>query len=245
MESSQRKKLIVFLTAVCAVLSAVTIVFFSFRAETGYALSATIVIILSLLPFVAGFEAGKQKARDIVPIAVMAALAVVGRLAFAAIPSFKPMTAIVIIAGVVFGPQAGFLTGAVSALVSNFFFGQGLWTPWQMFAWGLCGLAAGLIGKTRLGKNRIFLSFFGFVSGYLFGIIMNIWHIIGFVRPVTRASVIAVMVASFSFDITHAVSTTIFLLLLGKVWIVKLERIKVKFGILQQYGNSTLVEDAN
>ena len=99
------------------------------------------------IPFFLVFEKKKPRARELVPIAVMAALGVVGRTLFSLIPlpNFKPVSAIVIITAVAFGPETGFLTGAVTGFLSNFIFGQGPWTPWQMFCWGMIGFVAGLL----------------------------------------------------------------------------------------------------
>lgn len=99
------------------------------------------------IPFFLVFEKKKPQARELVPIAVMAALGVVGRTLFSLIPlpNFKPVSAIVIITAVAFGPETGFLTGALTGFLSNFIFGQGPWTPWQMFCWGMIGFVAGLL----------------------------------------------------------------------------------------------------
>ena len=110
------------------------------------------IIILSMLPFFLVFENRRPQAREVVVIAVMAALAVAGRAAFFMLPQFKPTAAIVIIAGVGLGAEAGFLTGALAGFVSNFFFGQGPWTPWQMFAFGIVGFLGGLIFRRKRGK---------------------------------------------------------------------------------------------
>ena len=103
-------------------------------------------LLASAIPFILVFDKKKPQARELVPIAVMAAIAVVGRTVFEIIPlpNFKPCSAIIIITAVAFGPEAGFLTGALTAFVSNFIFGQGPWTPWQMFTWGLVGFLAGV-----------------------------------------------------------------------------------------------------
>lgn len=234
MERVRKRKLTALSTAAAILLSIALLAVYSFKYNTGYALLSALMVSMFVIPFFLSFEARKPKARDIVPIAVMAALGAIGRIAFAAVPGVKPTTAIVIITGIAFGPQAGFLTGAVSALASNFFFGQGAWTPWQMLAWGLCGLLAGVFGKSGVFKGTKTLAFFGFIMSLLFGLIMNCWHIIGFVNPITFGAVIATLTASIYFDLVHAVSTAVFLLLLGKMWIGKLERIKRKFGIMQQ-----------
>jgi energy-coupling factor transport system substrate-specific component len=222
------------LTTIIAVLiCTVLLVFYAMKNKTGYALLSVMIISIFIVPFFLSFERQKPKARDIVPIAVMAALATVGRIAFAMVAGVKPTTAIIIISGVAFGPQAGFLTGAVSALASNFFFGQGAWTPWQMIAWGLCGLFAGLFKNIGAIKGTKSLIAYGVFAAFMFGLIMNCWHIIGFVSPITWGAVITTLLASFYFDLTHVISTAVFLLLLGHMWIKKLGRIKSKFNVLQ------------
>jgi hypothetical protein len=115
-------------------------------------------LLVSAIPFLLVFDKRRPQARELVPIAVMAAIAVVGRTVFEIIPlpSFKPCSAIIIITAVAFGPEAGFLTGALTAFVSNFIFGQGPWTPWQMFTWGLVGFLAGILQNAGVfaEKNR-------------------------------------------------------------------------------------------
>ena len=106
-----------------------------------------IFVVLTLLIFFAGFESSKPALRQIMPTVVLAALASAGRILFAPIPDFKPVSAICIMAGVVFGKRCGFMVGALAALCSNFFFGQGPWTPWQMYAWGMIGYFAGILGQ--------------------------------------------------------------------------------------------------
>lgn len=103
------------------------------------ALLTFVVAVAAIAVFFLGFERSKPALRQIMPTVVLAALAAAGRIIFAPIPDFKPVSAICIIAGATFGRQSGFMVGALAALVSNFFFGQGAWTPWQMYTWGLIG----------------------------------------------------------------------------------------------------------
>ena len=112
------------------------------------ALLTLLVGCAALAVFFCGFEAGRPALRQVMPTATLAALAAAGRILFAPIPDFKPVSAICIIAGVVFGKHSGFMVGALAALCSNFFFGQGPWTPWQMYAWGLVGYIAGALAKS-------------------------------------------------------------------------------------------------
>ena len=115
-----------------------------------------IFVVLTLLIFFAGFESSKPALRQIMPTVVLAALASAGRILFAPIPDFKPVSAICIMAGAVFGKRCGFMVGALAALCSNFFFGQGPWTPWQMYAWGMIGYLAGILGQAGIfGETKV------------------------------------------------------------------------------------------
>ena len=113
-----------------------------------------VVLILEQIPFFIAFEMKKPKPRDLMPIAVLSVIGALGRAVFAAIPSFNPNSAVVIIAGMQFGPLAGFLTGSLSALASNMLLGQGPWTLWQMTAWGMMGCFAGVFQRTGIFKHR-------------------------------------------------------------------------------------------
>ena len=131
---------IVAIAATPAVLAACAIANFDQTA-----LLTLVVVLASMGIFFASYEASRPRLRDIMPTVVLAALAAAGRILFAPIPDFKPVSAIAIIAGVAFGRKSGFMVGALAALASNSFFGQGPWTPWQMYAWGLVGYGAGLL----------------------------------------------------------------------------------------------------
>ena len=215
-----------------------------------------VFLIVSALPFYLVFDRKKVKARELTPIALMAALCVVGRAAFSLIPlpNFKPVSAIIIITALAFGPEAGYLTGALAAILSNFLFGQGPWTPWQMFCWGLLGFLAGVlrklgvfgpVGETEANaKGRrprsIALCVYGFLSGFLYGWIMNLYYIIGWVRPFSWKAAGAAYVSSFFFDLSHGVCTALVLWLVGEPWVRKLLRIKKKFGLTGEVRRYTL-----
>lgn len=196
------------------------------------ALLSFAVVLIALGLFFAGFEASRPRMRDIMPVAVLAALAAAGRILFAPFPDFKPVSAIAIIAGVAFGRRSGFMVGSLAALVSNFFFGQGPWTPWQMYAWGLVGYLAGLIAQTgAFRKSSACLYAYGFVSGLMYGVILNLWSIIGFFHPQDFGQFVAVYAAALPFDVVHGVATVVFLLALYAPWRRKLERVKRKYGL--------------
>lgn len=192
------------------------------------------VLVLLMCPFFIAFERSRPRPRDLVPVAVMSVIGALGRALFAAVPSFKPTTAIVMITGMQFGPQAGFLTGALSALVSNLFLGQGPWTLWQMFAWGMIGYVSGIFQKRGWFRHRIVLYLFGMISGIGFGWFLNLQYLLGYVNPITVKAVLASYAASFSFDVTHGISTVVFLAVLEKPWGKKLHRLKRKYGILEE-----------
>ena len=163
-------------------------------------------------------------------IAVMVSLAVVGRIIFTPLPGFKPVTAIVVITAMYFGGEAGFLTGALSAVISDFYFGQGPWTPFQMFVWGLIGFIAGVISNP-LKRSRILLAVYGIVSGVLFSLLMDVWTVLWWDGSFTLTRYLAAMVSAARFTVVYAVSNVIFLLLLQKPIGKKLERIKDKYGM--------------
>jgi energy-coupling factor transport system substrate-specific component len=151
------------------------------------------------------------------------------------IPAFKPMIAIVIIAGVTFGAESGFLVGAMSAFVSNFIFGQGPWTPWQMFSLGLIGFIAGIFcQKGWLKKNRLDLCIFGCISTYLiYGGIMNLASILMYSNTITKTMVIATYISGIAYDTVHAIATIFFMYFLSNTMIEKLDRIRVKYGMIR------------
>ena len=108
-----------------------------FLHDRKYYFISVAILIDTMLPFIMVFEHRKPKVREIILICSLSAIAVIGRMAFFMLPQFKPVVAIVIISAICLGPESGFLVGALSGFVSNFFFGQGPWTPWQMFSFGI------------------------------------------------------------------------------------------------------------
>lgn len=201
------------------------------------------IIGLSMVPFAMVFEQRKPQARELLLIAVMSAIAVVGRMAFFMIPQFKPVIAIVIISGAGLGAEAGFLTGAMAGFVSNFFFGQGPWTPWQMFSFGIIGFLSGLIFSKRKRKTRstarewsykIGISIFGgLVTLVVYGFLMDTASVIMAGQNLSWKAFAAAYISGLPFNIIHAASTVIFLFFLSLPMERKLERIKRKYGILE------------
>jgi uncharacterized membrane protein len=151
------------------------------------------------------------------------------------LPQFKPVVALVIITGVAFGGEAGFLVGAMTGFVSNFFFGQGPMTPWQMFAFGIIGFFAGIMfRKGLLGRGRISLAIFGGLMTFaIYGGIMNPASVLVFQpNPVQEMFWLAYL-QGISFDLVHAAATVTFMLIISQPMLEKLDRIKIKYGLVE------------
>lgn len=191
-----------------------------------------LMIVVTMLPMFLRFEKKSVKAEEVILIAVLAAIAAVGRVPFAAIPSVQPTSFVIIMTGLVFGGETGFLVGSIAALASNIFLGQGPWTPWQMFAWGLMGLSSGVLKNTLLMKSKWGRSTFGFVWGFLFGWIMNIWSVAAFAGEVTWELIATAYIASFYFDLAHGLANVFFIGLFGERWMKIFNRIRIKYGLL-------------
>lgn len=184
------------------------------------------VAVLSLLLFYAGIEEKIVGSRRAVLTAILIALSVAGRL----IPFFKPVTAITVIGALYLGSEAGFLIGSLSALLSNFTFGQGPWTPFQMLAWGIIGLLAGYLAKP-LRSSRIWLLLYGVGSGALFSMVMDLWTVLWANGGIDLSLYKAALLTALPHTLLYAVSNLIFLWILAKPLGDKLARIKLKYGI--------------
>lgn len=197
------------------------------------ALFTMVVAIAAVGVFLAGFETSRPALRQIMPAVVLGAIAAAGRVLFAPVPDFKPVSAVCILAGAVFGRRSGFLVGALAALVSNFFFGQGPWTPWQMYAWGLVGYLAGMLADRGWLDRMPAVCVYGFLSGLLYGLLLNGWYIVGFVHPLTWPAALFAFGAALPLDALHGAATVAFLLALYAPWRRKLERIKRKHALAE------------
>lgn len=238
MQKKSRITLRGLLTAILVLITVPACVLYGATAlgDRKYFFISLIVLACSMLPFFVLFEHRKPQARELVTLAVMCAIAVAGRAAFYMLPQFKPVAAIVIITGVCLGAQSGFLVGAVSAFVSNFFFGQGPNTPWQMFAFGIIGFWAGILYEHGpLKSSRLSLCIFGGLSTFLlYGGIVNLGTLLISGIPLTLPSFIAVCATGLPFDLIHAAASVVFLFLLSRPMIEKLERMKIKYGLLEK-----------
>ncbi len=187
------------------------------------------VVIFTIIVMFYQFEKEKISSKEVSLIAILSAFSAISRIPFAAIPSVQPCTYIIICTGYVFGPVAGFMVGATTALVSNIFLGHGPWTIFQIFAWGLVGITASLLNKLNIEQNGIVI--FGFVWGYLFGWMMNLWYWLLYIYPHTIYTFGYTAIGSIWFDTLHATGNAIFLLLLGRKTIEIFKRYKDRFHI--------------
>ena len=188
-----------------------------------------------MAPFVLIFEGRKPQTRELVLISCLCAIGVAGRAAFFMLPECKPVLALTVIAGVAFGGETGFLVGAVTMLASNMMFSQGPWMPWQMFAMGIIGFLAGvLFRKGLLRRSRMALSTFGAISAILiYGGIMNPASALLTGMEISGGTLAAYYITGFPVDCIHAVATWLFLWFGSEPMLEKLDRVKVKYGLVE------------
>lgn len=215
------------------ILAAATLFLGLRLAPERYYLLALAVLLECMLPFFLRFEHRKPRAREVVLIAALCALGVAGRAALFMVPEWKPVLALVILTGAAFGTETGFLVGALTMLVSNMLFAQGPWTPWQMFAMGLCGAAAGVLFRTgRLPKSRLPLCLYGAVSAIvLYGVPVNAASALLWATGSGMSGVLAYCAAGLPMDCVHALATAVFLWLGARPMLETFRRVTVKYGL--------------
>ena len=184
------------------------------------------IAVLALLLFMAGVERRNIGSRRMVMTAIMTALAVFGRF----IPLFKPITAIVVLTAVYLGAQAGFLCGSMSLLISNIYFGQGPWTPFQMLGFGLIGLIAGYLSEP-LRRHKALLLLYGVVAGVAYSFLMDVWTVLWYAGHFDPGMYATALGTALPFTLLYAASNVVFLLLLSDPIGKKLARIKLKYGV--------------
>ena len=199
-----------------------------------YYITGTLIIVELMIPFFMAFEGRKPQARELVVIAVMCAIAIAGRVAIP-IPNFKAAFAIIMLSGIAFGPEAGFMVGAITAFASNFFYGQGPFTPWQMMGYGAGGMLSGFaFRKGWLPRKPWVMAVFGFFAVILWvGPLLDCSHIFLMLSEITWAGAIATFASGFQVNVSQACCTVLVMLLFGKPLLEKLDRIKVKYGMME------------
>lgn len=204
-----------------------------------YYIPALAVVVLSAVPFALKMNFKKLQAREIAVMASITALCVASRAAFFAVPQFKPMCAILIICAASFGKEVGFICGAVSMLLSNMIFGQGIHTPFQMFGMALTAYICGaLFHKTKLSGNFIAVCILGAAVCFIvYGFVVDTCSVLMMVSDFTLGSVVSVYLSGVAFNAVHAAATAVFLLI-GYIPIKKkLDRIMIKYAL---FGEETL-----
>lgn len=260
MQSRSRKRNIILALGSACLCAAVMAWVGLSGAERSWMYGSILIMIIVIAAFYAGFEKGSPHARTVVLIAVMITLAVCGRAAFFWIPQFKPIIAIVIIGGVAMGAQSGFVIGSMSAFVSNFIFGQGPWTAFQMVAWGLIGMIAGLIfNRYYMGNSQIDseemaetvsdelsgsesakqrsilpLVIYGAVSCFVIhGGITDMWTALSISDHPTLGTLLTVYGTGLIADAVLAAATVVFLLALTRPMLKKIGRVQMKYGMYE------------
>ncbi len=173
---------------------------------------ATVVLVGATLTWALGRRLAA--AHELALVAAMAALATAGRVLFASLPNFKPVTIMVLVSGVALGPRAGFMVGAATGLVSNLFFGQGPWTPWQMLAWGLVGLVGGALGRKHRVPSRWTLAWVGGFLALAFDWFVSLWMFLAFTNR-TLGAFLALYLHGLPFDAAHVAATVLGALAFG------------------------------
>ena len=198
-----------------------------------YTMISLLILAEAMIPFALLFERRRPQARELVLVAVLCGIGVAGRAAFAAVPGFKPVMAVVILSGVALGAETGFLVGAMTMFVSNFFFGQGPWTPWQMFAMGLIGFLAGLLFLRRQEwGRRVPLCVFGILAALvIYGGIMNPASVIMVHSRPTWEMLQAAYLTGIPVDALHGAATAVFLWIFTGPFLEKLRRVRLKYGL--------------
>ena len=200
-----------------------------------YLIASVVLIVLAIVIFVRSFERKKPGTKDVVLLSVMISLGVVGRLVFYMIQQFKPCAAIVIITGIMLGKQAGFLSGVMTAFISDMFFGMGPWTLWQMIGFGLIGLISAIIfNQERIEKMggfaKLILCTYGFlVTFLLYGLLMDTATVFMVTDKPKLSTFIATYSAGIVFNMIHGISTFIFLYLMANPLSKKIKRILIKY----------------
>jgi len=183
------------------------------------------------------YERSRPPSQIVALVAVLAALAVAGRIVLAPIPNVVATTDIVLISGYALGPAPGFAVGALGGLVSNFWLGQGVWTPWQMVGWGMAGIAGGLLWRVTRGKaDRLTLAAACGAAGLVFGMWMNFQTMVSFGGEISLERYLALQVRAIPFDLAHITGNIIFALAAGPAMVAALRRFRERFEWRQATG---------
>lgn len=198
-----------------------------------YNLGSLLIVIIALIPFFISFEKKQSSLEKTVLIAAFSAIAAISRIIFNVVPilpGFNPATAIIILIGISFGKDTGFMVGALTALISNNYISHGPWTPFQMFSWGIIGYFSGVF-SFLLKKNKVILVVFGIIAGIVFSVLMDFYTVISYDNSISIKRFITVLGLSLPFTLTYVVANILFLLLFSSFFLKRMERIIKKYEI--------------
>ncbi len=199
----------------------------------GYYVTGVLIIFELAIPFFMMFEKRKPQARELAVLAVMVALAVIGRVAIP-VPHFKAAFAIIMLTGIAFGPEAGFIVGAITAFASNFFYGQGAYLPWQMIAYGAGGMLAGFVFIRNKKRNPWVMAIFGFFANVLWiGPILDTSHVFVMLSEFSFDAFAASLAAGLPVNLSQGICTALMMLVFGRPLLEKLDRVKRKYGMAE------------
>lgn len=229
MTARQRLSFLLFFLLIPAVAIGGALLF----RERHYAWVSLCITVLTCLPIFYDFERRETGSSELMVLSVLTSLSVAGRFLFACLPGFKPVTAITVITAIWLGAEPGFIVGSLSALLSNFYFGQGPWTPFQMFSWGLVGGIAGLLARP-LRRHKLLLCAYGVFAGVLYSMIMDLWSTFWMGGAFSLSYYRALISAAVPMMIEYSVSNVIFLLALTGPIGDKLDRIRTRYGLFRE-----------
>ncbi|MGH2906504.1 MAG: ECF transporter S component [Solirubrobacterales bacterium] len=196
-------------------------------SHAAWQLASAALLLTALAVGFAWFERSRPPAKIVATVAVLTAFAVIGRIIFAPFPNVKPTTDIIIVAGFVLGAEPGLIVGALAGLVSNFYFSQGPWTPWQMFAWALCGLFGAALARASRGElGRLPMALACAAAGLGYGVIVNFGSAVNLGGSDVLTSYFVYQGTSLPFDVAHAVGNFAFYMLAGPVLMKMLSRLR-------------------
>jgi energy-coupling factor transport system substrate-specific component len=193
-------------------------------------LASFLILAFVLLAGFAWYERSRPPAQVVALVAALAALAIAGRIAFAAFPNVKPTTDIVVFAGYALGPAPGFAVGALAGLVSNFWFGQGPWTPWQMAGWGMCGMLGAALALGVRNAGRFSLAAVCGFAGIAYGVLLNFSLMATYGGDLSWQRFLTLEARAIPFDVAHVAGNVAFALLAGPALVRMLARFRQRFA---------------
>ncbi len=228
-----KKSQIVMIVMLLVVIPATLLLGMRLPGRSYYLLSA-IVALEILVPFFMAFEGRRPKPRELVTVAVMSALVTIARVAVP-LPSFKPTFAVIMLAGIAFGPETGFIVGALGALGSDFFYGQGPFTPWQMMAYGMAGVLSGIgFAEGRLPRKNWVMGVYCFVCTVLFiGPLLDTSTVTIIATKFTWENMLPIYLSGFPVNVMQGLCSFITLFFFGNAILEKLERVKTQYGMME------------